>query len=114
MKTYKQLNGVMGDIRDSVYHAYDLGYTEGKNDSAEKMAALKRAANSIYGINVYSLPKDTHLIPSPSKLGMQYKCIRCNEYMIAQYLFCPWCGRAVENNIVPVINTEIEGQPNDK
>lgn len=106
MKTYKQLNGVMGDIRDSVYRAYDLGYAEGKNDSAEKMASLKRAANSVYGI----LPKNTHLIPSPSKLGMQYKCIYCKEYMIAQYLFCPWCGRAVENNVIPVINTEAKGE----
>lgn len=93
MKTYKQLNGVMGDIRDAVHHAYDLGYAEGKNDSAEKMAALKRAANSIYGLNIYGRPKD---------IGMQYKCIYCNEYLIAQYLFCPWCGRAIENNIVPV------------
>lgn len=95
MKTYKQLNRVMGDIRDAVHRAYDLGYTEGKNDSAEKITTLKRVANSFYGIKFYGITT-TNIIPCPSPIGLQFKCQKCGETMPAQYPHCPWCGRIDE------------------
>ena len=80
MKTYKQLNGVMGDIRDAVHHAYDLGYAEGKNDSSEKIKFLEGE-------------RTTEIIPDPSSIGLRFRCQKCCETMVAQYPFCPWCGR---------------------
>lgn len=83
MKSYKQLNRIIGDIRDAVHHAYDLGYDEGKNDSAEKIKFLEGE-------------RTTKIIPIhyPSSIGgLRFKCQKCNETMVAQYPFCPWCGR---------------------
>lgn len=80
MKTYKQLNKVIGDIRDAVHHAYDLGYAEGKNDSSEKIKFLEGE-------------RTTTIVPNPSSIGLQFRCQKCHETMVAQYPFCPWCGR---------------------
>ena len=80
MKSYKQLNRVMGDIRDAVHHAYDIGYDEGKKYSSEKIKFLENA-------------RTTTIIPELSSIGFRFKCQKCHETMVAQYPFCPWCGR---------------------
>lgn len=80
MKSYKQLNRIIGDIRDAVHRAYDLGYDKGKNYSSEKIKFLEGE-------------RTTTIIPKPSSIGLQFRCQKCHETMVAQYPFCPWCGR---------------------
>ena len=87
MKTYKQLNGVMGDIRDAVHHAYDLGYKEGKDN--EKVERLEKNLKAV----LLAGERTTKIIPDPSSIGLRFRCQQCHETMVAQYPFCPWCGR---------------------
>lgn len=76
-KSYKHANKEMAIINNAIHRVYDIGYADGRDEKNEhlklKKDFFKKFAND-----------------------GRWKCIICKEEMIAQYPFCPWCGRRMD------------------
>lgn len=73
-KHYRNLNGLISKNNAIVREAYDRGYNQAKKDFQTTT---------------------THLIPEPHEGGIQFRCEECNWSVIANYMYCPHCGRRV-------------------
>lgn len=85
MKKHRELVHETHEVSLILQRAYERGYAKGKEE--------------------YQV-KPTKLVPEYVEGCMQFRCNSCTRAMIANYMFCPYCGRISEEYVSEIEKNE--------